>query len=211
MICCSQIILPEPLTGEKLPRSGQLTNPHGLLSQERQGWGAGSQPGAQLCFPHRSWLPSGFQQCLPVFARVVRQKNSGPPLWGLQARGWAEEGVRGGSTEGLAVEEGAAAVRVRELRGEKTAGCQKWKWICCRAWRKDILILIHHLFKCWINMEVHSCQEQYFCLPVLLYFIQWFCLHHAPDDSFEVPSLVQGLLWALAKTSLPVTAGRMSF
>lgn len=56
-------------------------------------------------------------------------------------------------------------------------------------------------------MEVHSCQEQYFCPPVLLYFIGWFSLHHAPDDCFEAPSLVQGLLRALAKTRLPVTAG----
>lgn len=146
---------------EKLPRSGQLANPRGLLSQERQGWGAGSQPGAQLSSLHGWWLPRGLQQCLPAFARAGKNfSSSSRRTWGKRlSRGGSE----GGSTDGLAVEEGAAAVRVKELRGEKTAGCQKRKWICWRVWRKDILILIHCLFKCWINMEVHSCQEQYVC------------------------------------------------
>lgn len=112
------------------------------------------------------WIPA----MSPCFCQGGQAKISGPPLGGLQARGWAEEGARGGSTEGLAVEEGAAAVRVKEQRGEKTVGCQKRKWICCRVWRKDILILIHCLFKCWINMEVHSCQEQYLFASFALFY-----------------------------------------
>lgn len=161
MICCSQIILPEPLTEKSYPDLASSQTRAG--SCPRRGRAEGQVHSLGLSCP--PCMGDGFPVDFSNVSLLLPEqaKISAPPLGGLEARGWAEEAARGGSADGLAVEEGAAAVRVKELRGEKTAGCQKRKWICWRVWRKDILILIHCLFKCWINMEVHSCQEQYVC------------------------------------------------